>query len=106
MEAVWEALDSQGVPTQYIKILRKLYKNFTTNISPFYSDINIDAKRGVRQGDTISPKLFTATVQNAMRTMEWDNMGVKIDGRNLHHLRLADDIVSITPNISQAGTYA
>ncbi|VDM57557.1 unnamed protein product [Angiostrongylus costaricensis] len=37
-----------------------------------------------------------------MRTLEWDDMGVKIDGRQLHHLRFADDIVLITPNISQA----
>uniref|UniRef100_A0A0K0D632 Reverse transcriptase domain-containing protein n=1 Tax=Angiostrongylus cantonensis TaxID=6313 RepID=A0A0K0D632_ANGCA len=29
-------------------------------------------------------------------------MGVKIDGRQLHHLRFADNIVLITPNISQA----
>ncbi|VDM62750.1 unnamed protein product [Angiostrongylus costaricensis] len=29
-------------------------------------------------------------------------MGVKIDGRQLHHLRFADEIVLITPNISQA----
>ncbi|KAE9412750.1 hypothetical protein Angca_007902, partial [Angiostrongylus cantonensis] len=70
IEAVMEALGSQGVPTQYIKILRELYKNFTTKISPFYNDINVDVKRGVRQGYTISPKLFTATLQNVMRTLE------------------------------------
>ncbi|VDM62959.1 unnamed protein product [Angiostrongylus costaricensis] len=29
-------------------------------------------------------------------------MVVKIDGRQLHHLRFADDIVLITPNISKA----
>ncbi|KAK6734840.1 hypothetical protein RB195_018183 [Necator americanus] len=71
-EAVMEALDNQGVPTQYIK------------------------------GDTISPKIFTATLENAMRKLEWDDMGVKVDGRQLHHLRFADDIVLITPSISQA----
>ncbi|VDM54280.1 unnamed protein product [Angiostrongylus costaricensis] len=64
--------------------------------------INIGLKRGVRQGDTISPKLFAATLQNVMRTLEWENMGVKIDGWQLHHLRFADDIVLIAPNISQA----
>uniref|UniRef100_A0A0K0CU44 Reverse transcriptase domain-containing protein n=1 Tax=Angiostrongylus cantonensis TaxID=6313 RepID=A0A0K0CU44_ANGCA len=37
-----------------------------------------------------------------MRTLEWDNMGVKIDGQQIHHLRFADDIVLITPDISQA----
>uniref|UniRef100_A0A0K0DMG5 Reverse transcriptase domain-containing protein n=1 Tax=Angiostrongylus cantonensis TaxID=6313 RepID=A0A0K0DMG5_ANGCA len=37
-----------------------------------------------------------------MRTLEWDNMGVKIDGRQIHHLRFVDDIVLITPDISQA----
>uniref|UniRef100_A0A158P9W6 Dscam n=1 Tax=Angiostrongylus cantonensis TaxID=6313 RepID=A0A158P9W6_ANGCA len=102
IQAVMEALGSQGVPAQYTKILRELYKNFTTKISPFYNDINVDIKRGVRQGYTISPKLFTATLQNVMRALEWDNMGVKIDGRQLHHLRFADDIVLITPDISQA----
>ncbi|XGW34855.1 hypothetical protein V3C99_018696 [Haemonchus contortus] len=33
-EAVIEALANQGVPTQYIRMLRELYDNFTTRISP------------------------------------------------------------------------
>ncbi|KAK6758757.1 hypothetical protein RB195_016153 [Necator americanus] len=37
-----------------------------------------------------------------MRKLEWDDMGVKVDGRQLHHLRFADDIVLVTPSISQA----
>uniref|UniRef100_A0A0K0D3J6 Reverse transcriptase domain-containing protein n=1 Tax=Angiostrongylus cantonensis TaxID=6313 RepID=A0A0K0D3J6_ANGCA len=37
-----------------------------------------------------------------MRTLEWVNMGVKIDGWQIHDLRFADDIVFITPDISQA----
>ncbi|VDM61441.1 unnamed protein product [Angiostrongylus costaricensis] len=97
-----EALDIQGVPTQYIKILHELYKNFTTKISPFYNNINIDVKRGARQGDPISPKIFASTLHNVIRTLERDSVGVKIDGRQLHHLRFADDMVLITLNISQA----
>ncbi|VDM56750.1 unnamed protein product [Angiostrongylus costaricensis] len=50
----------------------------------------------------MSPKLFTATLENVMRTLEWDNMGVKIDGQQLHHLRFADDVFLRTPNISEA----
>ncbi|EPB68043.1 hypothetical protein ANCCEY_12868 [Ancylostoma ceylanicum] len=37
-----------------------------------------------------------------MQRLEWDNMGMRVDGRLLHHLRFADDIVLITTNISQA----
>uniref|UniRef100_A0A158P7X7 Reverse transcriptase domain-containing protein n=1 Tax=Angiostrongylus cantonensis TaxID=6313 RepID=A0A158P7X7_ANGCA len=36
------------------------------------------------------------------RKPEWDNMGMKIDGRQMHHLRFAEYIVLITPDISQA----
>ncbi|EPB78373.1 hypothetical protein ANCCEY_02522 [Ancylostoma ceylanicum] len=92
-ETVLEALGNQGVPTQYIRIFRELYSNFTTRISPFYDDITIDVRRGIRQSDTVSPKLFTATLEDIMRRLEWDNMGVRIDGRLLHHHRFADDIV-------------
>ncbi|KAE9421093.1 hypothetical protein Angca_008797, partial [Angiostrongylus cantonensis] len=101
IEAIMEALGCQ-VSTQWVKILREPYKNFATKISPFYNDINVDVKRGVRQGDTISPKLYIATLQNVMRTLEWDNTGVKIDSRQLFNLLFADDIVLITPDIGQA----
>ena len=39
----------------------------------------IRIKRGVRQGDTISPKLFTATLESIFRMLNWENKGVKID---------------------------
>uniref|UniRef100_A0A0K0CTT6 Reverse transcriptase domain-containing protein n=1 Tax=Angiostrongylus cantonensis TaxID=6313 RepID=A0A0K0CTT6_ANGCA len=110
VETIMETFDCQAqytvryyyyyYTTQYINIFRELYKNFTTKISPFSNDINVDVKRGW-QGGTISPKLRTATLQNVIiRTLEWDNMAVKIDGRQLHHLLFADDIVLITPNIA------
>ncbi|KAE9413407.1 hypothetical protein Angca_009353, partial [Angiostrongylus cantonensis] len=101
IEAVMETLESQGVCTQNVEIFEELYKNFTIKISLLYNYINVDVNRGVRQGDTIPAKLFTATLQNVMRTFEWDNTGVKIDCQQVHHLCLADDIVLVGPNISQ-----
>ncbi|EYC12427.1 hypothetical protein Y032_0047g1473 [Ancylostoma ceylanicum] len=47
-EAVLEALGNQGVPTQYIRIFRELYSNFTTRIPPFYDNITIDVRRGLK----------------------------------------------------------
>ncbi|VDP61335.1 unnamed protein product, partial [Heligmosomoides polygyrus] len=44
-EAAINALLTQDVPTQYIRVLRELYSGFTTKISPFYNDVVIDVKR-------------------------------------------------------------
>ena len=56
----------------------------------------IRIKRGVRQGDTISPKLFTATLESIFRRLNWENKGVKIDGEFLSNLRFADGIFLCT----------
>ena len=55
----------------------------------------INIKR-VRQGDTISPKLFTSTLESIFRRLNWENKGLKIDGEYLNHLRFADDIFLCT----------
>ena len=56
----------------------------------------IRTNRGVRQGDTISPKLFTATFESIFRRLNWENKGVKIDGEFLSNLCFADDIFLCT----------
>ena len=55
-------------------------------------EIRKSGSRGVRQGDTISPKLFTATLESIFRRLNWENKGVKVDGEFLSNLRFADDI--------------
>ncbi|XGW30163.1 hypothetical protein V3C99_009291, partial [Haemonchus contortus] len=83
-------------------MLRELYNNFTTKISPFFKEVIINVRREFRQGDTITPRLFSAALRNVMRHMEWGTMGVKVNGRYIYHLRFADDIVLITPSIERA----
>ena len=56
----------------------------------------IRIKRGVRQGDTISHKLFTATLESIFRRLNWENKGVTIDGEFISNLRFADDILLCT----------
>ena len=56
----------------------------------------IRIKRGVRQGDTISPNLFRASLESIFRRLTWENNGAKIDGEFLSNLRFADDIFLCT----------
>ena len=56
----------------------------------------IRIKRGVRERDTISPKLFTATLESIFRRLNGENKGVKIDEEFLSNLRVGDDIFLCT----------
>ncbi|KAK6756936.1 hypothetical protein RB195_015015 [Necator americanus] len=47
-------------------------------------------------------KLLTVTLENAMQKLEWNKMGVKVDGLQLRPMRFADDIVQVMFNGSQA----
>ncbi len=68
-ETAWKPLD-------YIKRARK-----------------IPVKKGVKQGDKISPKLFATCLEEVYRNLEWDDIGIKNDGEYLNNLGFADDIV-------------
>ncbi|MBS2634235.1 hypothetical protein KFY46_26320, partial [Salmonella enterica subsp. enterica serovar 1,4,[5],12:i:-] len=52
----------------------------------------IPIKKGVRQGDTISPMLFTACLQEVFRALDWEELGIRVNGEYLSNLRFADDI--------------
>ncbi|KAK6735606.1 hypothetical protein RB195_018678 [Necator americanus] len=45
---------------------------------------------------------ISATLENTMRGLKWDNMRVKVDSWHLHHFRFADGIVLITSSINHA----
>lgn len=59
------------------------------------TNLNLDV-----QGDTISPKLFTLTLESIFKKLDWSSMD-NINGRYLNHLRFADDI---SPDSVKHGT--
>jgi len=56
----------------------------------------------VRQGDTLSPKLFSATVELVFRKLRWHRREIRIDGKHLSHLRFAEDIVLFAHSAEEA----
>ena len=48
----------------YIEILKDIYTDSSVTVHLHKESEKIRIKRGVRQGDTISPKLFTATLES------------------------------------------
>ena len=80
----------------YIDILKDVYTDSSVTVHLHKESEKIGIKRGVRQGDTISPKLFTARLESIFRRLNWENKGVRIDGDFLFNVRFADDIFICT----------
>ena len=95
-QAIFTSLQEQGIEDVYIEILKDLYTDSSITVHLHKESEKIRIKRGVRQGDTISPNLFTATLESIFRRLNWENKGVKLDVEFLTNLRFADDIFLCT----------
>lgn len=98
-----ESLDNARVDSRYTQIIKNIYENATlqVKIDDTTKTSKIPLKRGVRQGDNISPKLFTLALETAFKSINWEKRGINIDGLCLSHLRFADDIVLMATNTNE-----
>lgn len=81
------------LPEQYINIIITIYANSKANIKLEALGREFRIKRGVRQGDPLSPKLFSAVLENVFRNLDWEHLGLNIDRKKLNYLRFADDLI-------------
>lgn len=95
-EKIWQALKNQGIENKYIRIIRNIYKNSSARIKLEREGKKINIERGVRQGDPLSPKLFSAVLEEIFRHLEWETYGLNINGEKLNHLRFADDLIILS----------
>ena len=83
-----------GIPDHLTCLLRNLYagEEATVRTGHGISDW-FQIGKGVRQGCILSPCLFNLHAEYIMRNtvLEEAQAGIKITGRNINHLRYADD---------------
>ena len=94
-DAVWNSLQQHGADQLYVEMLRKIYTQAGCKIKVHEDLVDVDIKRGVRQGCVLSPLLFNAVLEDIFRRLIWDDLGFNINGRKLNHLRYADDVVLV-----------
>ena len=64
--AIWESLEAQGVPIQYITTLKAMYDEQWGIVVKNNESRKFKISRGTKQGDPISPPIFNAVLETAM----------------------------------------
>ena len=91
----WKILKEKRIPDHLTCLLRNLYtgQEATVRTRQGTTDWFQIGKGYVRQGCILSPCLFNLYAEYIMRNtgLEEAQAGIKIAGRNISHLRYADD---------------
>ena len=91
---LWKILKEMGIPDHLTCLLRNLYAGQEATVRPGHGTTDwFQIVKGVRQGCILSPCLFDLYAEYIMRNtgLEETQDGIKIAGRNINHLRYADD---------------
>ena len=91
---LWKILKEMGIPDHPICLLRKLNASQEAIVRTGCGTTNwFWIRKGVHQGCIMSPCLFNLYAEYIMRNagLEEAQAGIKITGRNINHLRYADD---------------
>ena len=87
-------LKEMGTPDDFTCFLRNLYVGTETKVRTLYGTTDcFRIKKGVRQGCLLSPCLFNSYAKHIMQNVGLDELqaGITTAGRNINHLRYADD---------------
>ena len=93
---LWEILKEMGIPDHLACLLRNLYAGQEATVRTGHGTTDWFQKgKGVHQGCILSPCLFNLYAEYIMRNagLEEAQAGIKIAGRNINHLRYADDTI-------------
>ena len=90
----WKILKEKGIPDHLTSLLRILYAGQEATVRTGYGTTDwFQIGKGVCQGCILSPCLFNLYAEYITRNagLEEAQDGIKIAGRNINHLRYADD---------------
>ena len=90
----WKILKEMGIPDHLTCLLRNLYAGQEATVRTGHGTTDwFQIGKGVCQGCILSPCLFNLYAEYIMRNagLEETQAGIKIAGRNINHLRYADD---------------
>ena len=91
---LWKIFQEMGIPDYFTCLMRNLYAGQEATVRTGPGTIDwFQIRKGIHQGCILSPCLFKLYAEHIMRNAGLDEAqaGIKIAGRNINHLRYADD---------------
>ncbi len=86
------ALKNQGVPQDYIYLIKEMYDNVRARIKTDVQSNYFNIKKGVRQGNPLSPILVISSLEQIFRNLNWENRRISINGKRIINLRGGENI--------------
>jgi hypothetical protein len=101
-EVIGDALKRKGIPEIIINLITDAYKNIHTNINQGSIEVSMNIKRGVKQGDPLSPFIFNAILEPLLLHLE-QMKGYQIKNNiQVSSLAFADDLILVSTETSDA----
>lgn len=93
-KTIVETITMLGLPKPFIKYIKSLYTNFKTTLQYGSTNTILNVTQGVLQGDPISPLLFNAVMDRAIKQIPRE-VGYDINGMKINCIAYADDVISV-----------
>lgn len=96
-------LKTKGVPEHIIDLVKRMYDDCRTTIKAAENkSVEVLLRRGVKQGDPLSPLLFNLAIEPIIKYIDECTEGVSVNNEFISVLAFADDIVLIAKNEEEA----
>lgn len=95
-EAIQVALRQQRVPPLLCRLVHKMYDGASTRLGSFGVDVAI--RRGVKQGDPLSPLLFNLVLDPLLKQLQETEYGFRLGEGRLAAMAYADDVAIFSPS--------
>lgn len=100
--AIVPALRRKGIPEAVATYVAGMYINCRTRIRSANGHVEIELKRGVKQGDPLTPLLFNLVIEPLLEELQTTTTGMCVEGTNVAPMAFADDLVVIGDNSETA----